>query len=251
MKQFIATLILSLLFAPFAAAALSAGSSSDDALDALYDVGKDLKSFTAEVKMSETDNFAQSTATRLGLVWYQAPEAGQARMRITFTQRIKDGVAQNEMLEYKLENGWLVDRNYTLKKEVRRQVLRPDEKVNLLKLGEGPFPLPIGQKREDVLKQFDVKKLAAEKTDPANTIHLSLIPKPGSQFARKFASIDVWVNMQSNMPQRIETADHNGNDVRTTDLDKVLVNPTLADEHFKLSEINAQDWTRRDEEYRE
>ena len=29
-------------------------------------------------------------------------------------------------------------------------MLKPGEKLNLLKLGEGPFPLPIGQKKEDV-----------------------------------------------------------------------------------------------------
>jgi outer membrane lipoprotein-sorting protein len=250
MKKFITTLILSLLITPFALAGLSADSSSDDVLDALYDVGKDLKSFTADVKMAEYDNFAQSTSTRIGQVWYQVPEGGQPRMRITFTKRIKDEVVQSEMLEYKLENGWLTDRNYTLKKEARRQLLRPGEKVNLLKLGEGPFPLPIGQKREDVLKQFDVKKVAPEKTDPANTVHLTLIPKPGTQFERKFVSIDVWVNMQSNMPQRIKTADRN-DDTRTTDFDKILVNPTLNDEHFKLSEINDKDWTRSDKEYRD
>jgi hypothetical protein len=53
------------------------------------------------------------------------------------------------------------------------------------------------------------------------------------------------------MPQRIETADRNGNDIRTTDLDKILVNPTLTDDHFKLPEITSQDWTRRDEAYRD
>jgi hypothetical protein len=47
-------------------------------------------------------------------------------------------------------------------------VLRPGEKVNLLKLGEGPFPLPIGQKRDDVKRQFDVTLAKPEKgVDPA------------------------------------------------------------------------------------
>ena len=35
---------------------------------------------------------------------------------------------------------------------------RPGEKVNLLKLGEGPFPLPIGQPKEDVHREFIVTK---------------------------------------------------------------------------------------------
>ena len=85
--------------------------------------------------------------TRTGTAIYQATAPGEARMRITFDQRIQEGAVQAQKIEYLLAGGWLIDRNYTRKIEVNRQVLRPGEKVNLLKLGEGPFPLPIGQKK--------------------------------------------------------------------------------------------------------
>ena len=47
--------------------------------------------------------------------------------------------------------------------------------MNLLELGEGPFPLPIGQSRQDVEKQFKVTKVAAVKDISAKTLQ-GLVP---------------------------------------------------------------------------
>ena len=44
----------------------------------------------------------------------------------------------------------------------------------VLELGEGPFPLPIGQAKEDVKKMFDVEIIPAAEGDPAGTIRNSL-----------------------------------------------------------------------------
>jgi len=249
-QAFVAAALLTLCAAAPAAAPLPADASIDQVLDALDEVGRDLKSFTAGVKLTETDQIAQDTVTRTGKTLYQAPTPETARMRVTFEQRIQDGAMQAQKIEYLLAGGWLIDRNYARKIEVNRQVLRPGEKINLLKLGEGPFPLPIGQKKEDVYKQFEVKQAAPAATDPKDTAHLTLKPKPGTRFERNFAAIDVWVDLTSHFPRRIQTADKNGTSVRVTDLENFQVGAQLGDDDFKLPEIG-NDWQRRDEPFQD
>ncbi len=229
--------------------ALPADASVDQALDALDAIGRDLKSFTAVVKLSEQDVIAQDTVVRTGQFVYQSLGAGDSRLRVTFDTRIQDGASQPQKIEYLLDKGWLIDRNYGRKIEVNRQMLRPGEKVNLLKLGEGPFPLPIGQKKEDVHKQFEVKRVELAQGELKDTIHLQLTPLPGTRFERDFATIEVWVDQNSHMPVRIETEDKNLTTVRTTDLSDVKVGVPLGDADFKLPEIPAGEWQRRDEPF--
>ncbi len=135
-----------------------------------------------------------------------------------------------------------------VKNETKRQVLRPGEKRDLMKLGTGAFPLPIGQDQQDVKKAFDVKIVAPAKDDPPGTIHLTLTPKPDTDLAKKFTSIDVWVDMKSHMPTLIDTVA--GSDEHRVELKAIQVNPNppLGDKDFTLPEIDAS-WQTKTEAY--
>jgi outer membrane lipoprotein-sorting protein len=216
-----------------------------DVLDALHDRGQSLQDFTADVTISEADALGSSTENS-GKVSYQRLADGDARIRVSFDRKKIGDKVVKQRREYKLEGGTLIDQNFDTKTQVNRQVLRPGQKLNPLKLGEGPFPLPIGQDREEVLKLFDVTRIAKAKYDPADTAHLSLKPKPNTRFARKFLSIEVYVSNQSHFPVRIETTDRDGTSVRTTDLTNIKINAGLKDGDFKLPEPG-RDWGVRDE----
>lgn len=252
MKRWISCLALILLVgltarAQTPAAPLSNNSSLDQILDALHARGAGLNDFTADVTLAESDTLGTGDSTLIGKVWYQAKGQGDARMRVLFDKKqIGKRLDPSAKVEYVLDNGWLIDRDYKNKVQVDRQVLKPGQKVNLLKLGEGPFPLPIGQPREEVLKMFEVKKVDPSQEDPANTVHVQLTPKPDSQFSRKFQTIDVWVDAQNNFPVRIETLDPNGTEVRTTNLSNIQVNQGLSDRQFTLEKIG-NDWKMRSE----
>lgn len=248
MMRLLAWFIIVLSAASFCRAELTASSSTDDVLDRLYEVGKDLKTFTAKVVMRDTDMVAQDTVTRDGSVVYEKRAETDARLRVTFTTRTQDGVTQQQQHDYLLDGPWLIDRDYPRKLELKKQMLKQGEKLNLLKLGEGPFPLPIGQKREDVYKSFDVKKVVAAKDDPANTIHILLSPKQGTSFERKFKSIDVWVDLTSGMPRRVDTVDPNEQMRRGADLQEFKPNVAVGDEQFALPKV-PDDWQRRSEAY--
>jgi outer membrane lipoprotein-sorting protein len=227
---------------------LNDASSREDILDALNARGQGLKDFTADVSLAETDALSGETTTLVGKVWYQSKGEGDARMRVLFDKKLfGDKPQAGAKVEYVLDKGNLTDRDYKRKVEIQRQVLKPGEKINLLKLGEGPFPLPIGQPREEVLKMFDVKKIGAKQGDPPDTVHLELAPKANSQFARKFKKIDTWVETKTSFPRRIATLDKSEAETRTTDLTNIQVNVGVKDDAFVLEKL-PDGWTQKTEQ---
>jgi outer membrane lipoprotein-sorting protein len=231
--------------------ALSSSSTVDQILDALDARGQNFNDFTATVKLTDTDNSTGDSTNNDGTVLFQRKPGGDARIRVTFTKKERGDKIFDANHEYTLDNGWLVERDYQAKKEIRRQVLKPGEKVDPLKLGEGPFPLPIGQKKEDVKNIFDVTKIPPANDDPPNTVHLQLTPKPGTTYARDFKTIDVWVGTADAMPVRIQTLDLNETTIKTTDLSQVKINVGLTDKDFAEPTLPDSGWDQVTENYGE
>jgi outer membrane lipoprotein-sorting protein len=230
---------------------LNAASSVDQILDALDARGKGLNSFTADVSLSETDPSVGDTTMRSGKTVYQLKSNGDGRIRVTFDTLDRGGHAVRETQIYMLDNGVLIDRNYRTKSQTTRQVRQPGEKIDLFDLGSGAFPLPVGQSQDKVYKQFDVKKLDSTKDDPPGTVHIQLIPKPDTRFARQFKSIDVWVESKSHMPRRIATMDSTQTTMRTTDLQNIQVNPKVSDGDFTLEKIDTKNWNLVEEKFQD
>ena len=225
------------------AKSLSQDSSVDEILDALDQRGKQLEDFTADVELTDTDIATGNDTKLIGQMKMQRLDEGDSRIRVVFDKKVVNDVTKSDKSEYMLSKGWLTDRNYPDHREVRRQVLKPGQKMNLLKLGEGPFPLPLGQDKADVHRMFEVSKLpAGGKDDPPGTIHARLVPKPGTQFEPKFKRIDVWIDPASRMPVRIETTDTNEVATRTTELKNIRVNTKPTEEDFKLTPIDEKQW---------
>jgi outer membrane lipoprotein-sorting protein len=227
----------------------TAVSEIDAILDRLDARGDSLKGFTADVLMAETDNTTGLSTTRIGKVWIQKLQDNNARMRVGFTKKVVNDQTSDDRRDYVFDKGWLTDRDYRRRTQINRQVLKPGEKLDLLKLGEGPFPLPVGQDKADVHKLFETIFIAGKDGDPKNTDHLQLKPKEGTSFARKFHSIDVWVDRESHMPARIETVDVNESVTQTTDLTNLVLNPEMKDADFVLSKIDEKVWTLHDEPF--
>jgi outer membrane lipoprotein-sorting protein len=232
---------------------LTPASDLDTILDALNARGQNLKDFSCDVALHTVDNRTGQDTSQIGNVTFQNRKDGDSRIRVSFETRITDvgnghPMTQKQKLDYVLDKGWLTDRDYQKKLEVKRQVLKPDQKMNLLKLGEGPFPLPIGQDKADVKKQFSVTKAESAKDDPKDTVHVTLIPKAGSQLEKRFKQIDVFVDLKNNMPARIDTVEKAGT-TRSTELTNVKLNAGIADDAFILPDIDKAGWNRREEPF--
>ena len=241
---------------PPGAQATQAAAQGDPSVDAVLDAldvrGRSMNQFVADVTLSENDEATQAGSERSGRVWYHKRQ-GNDRIRVTFDQKAEGRFSKPDKIEYLLDGGWLIDRDYKRAIEVKRQVLRPGEKVNLLKLGEGPFPLPIGQPKEDVHREFIVSKGDPAMEGPKGTSHIALKPRESTRLAKKFAQIDVWVDPQTQMPVRIEALDANETTRRTTELRNIKVNPEppLGDQDFALPKVDESKWELHTEPYQD
>jgi outer membrane lipoprotein-sorting protein len=243
-----ATIILVSAFAIADPNPLNSKSSIDDVLDALQARGKNLTSFTAAVTSTDTDANGAET-TRTGKLAYQVKPGGGARVHLVFDQKQFDqNPPLKEKKEYLLDNGWITDRDYPPARpnETRRQLAKPGDKIDLFRLGKGMCPLPIGQDKDDVHQEFDIVLVAPAADDPSDTIHLTLKPKPKTEFARKFAAIDVWVDMKLDMPVRVITTQARTLNPQQWDLRDMKVNPAIPDGDFQLPPWDAK-WLSHDE----
>ena len=228
---------------------LPAEPTVDQTLDALEAAGKNLKSLTADVTLDETDDMANES-TKTGKLLLARSQDGETRVRVNFSEFRSGQRVIAQRREYVLDGEYLVRRDYDLKKQQTTRVRKPGEKVDLLKLGEGPFPLPIGQSKEAVYKQFDVKSLAPEAEDatnvPDDTVRLRLTPKDGTRLAKKFSTIDVWVRRGEAFPVKIETVDANQTSTVGTTMTNIKLNDDLPADAFKLDKL-PQDWSQEDD----
>ena len=231
---------------------LTADSAIDSILDALDARGKTLKDFTADVVLTQANPAVGDENSRKGKIQFQTREANNARVRVNFTEHIlgsMDAVNKKirpEQLEYLLDGQWLTTRDYAKSEQVRTQVARPGEKINLFKLGQGIFPLPIGQSKEDVHQQFAVQKIPPDKEDPPGSVHLLLITNAGTSLARKYKKIDIWVDLKLELPVKIETLDPHEAVDATTQFSNIKLNAGLKDSDFELPSID-NNWNLRDE----
>lgn len=106
-------------------------------------------------------------------------------------------------------NGPVMIEKLADEKLVNRIRFAPDEKrQDPLKLGEGPFPLPFGQKKDEVLARFDAKLVPALetvladtlKTRLAETYQLVLTPKQNAGISTKVKEVRVWYQKKDLLP---------------------------------------------------
>ncbi|HRK29893.1 MAG TPA: hypothetical protein PLD59_02355 [Tepidisphaeraceae bacterium] len=242
--------VLGIMPVPGACFALSEAPAASPAVDTLLDGlearGNDLRTLHATISKSEADaSLGEDTETRTGRLWYDRQAEADVRIRVSL-DKLRIGEKEREdRIEYMLIDGTLTDRNYRSRVEVQRIVQKPGQKLDLFKLGQGPFPLPIGQPRAAVYEQFDVSELPAGDDAPRNTSRLKLVPKPGTELTRRFAWIEVWVDRTDFLPRRISTLNAQQSVLTTTVLQDVQLNTPLASEAFSLEKVNEREWSIR------
>lgn len=228
---------------PAAADVLAPDAPIDTILEALHARGLELRDFESDVSQTKTDAATGDGNTSAGRILYHKVDETNAQIRVIFETKDEGKGPRPYRREYLLDGPKLIERNYTSKKETTREVLKPGQKLNLFKLGEGPFPLPLGQDPDEVKRQFTVTQLPAANGVP----RIRLVPVENTRMANKFSQIDVSVDPTSHFPTHIETTDANKTEVLTTELKNLHVNPAggIPPSDFVLPKVDA-DWTYSD-----
>lgn len=143
---------------------------------------------------------------------------------VEFKKITAGGVVSNNPERFVFDGVWLTERNDKAKTIIKRQVVRPGEKVDLFEIGKGPFPLPFGQKRQEILRLFKVTLKPFEPSDPPGSHHLHCIPQANSDLADKYNWVDIFVDKTLDLPVRIVSE-------RVSDENRIQVDFKAIDTH--------------------
>ena len=193
---------------------------ADALLTAVERTADSLRDFRANITLETTDDVTGDTERRLGQLVFVQEEGKPAtrRFAVVFEKFIDGSGRMDERpVRYIYADGWLTEADFKQRTLVRRQLARAGEQYDPLKPGEGPVPLPIGQRRADVLARFD----ASLATAPDSTLLLKsarpmvgmrLKPKPGMA-DRDLVEASVWYDAQSLVPVGVEAQRKSGRTV--------------------------------------
>jgi hypothetical protein len=195
-------------------------ADADALLTAVERTSDSLRDFRANITLETTDDVTGDTERRLGQLVFVQDEGKPTtrRFAVVFEKFIDGGGRMDERpVRYIYADGWLTEADFKQRTLVRRQLARAGEQYDPLKPGEGPVPLPIGQRRADVLARFD----ASLATTPNSTLLLRsarpmvgvrLKPKPGMA-DRDLVEASVWYDAQSLVPVGVEAQRKSGRTV--------------------------------------
>ena len=171
-----------------------------------------VKTLQAKLVYDRTQQLVGDRQRRFGtLVYEKGPPAGFA---VHFDRLLVDRRMDHDDRWYIFDGQWLAERYDDQKLFIKRQVIPPhstdDDHAppDPLALGAGPFALPIGLKREQIVKRFDVS--LTPPADDDSPFHLHLVPKP--DHPSEFTEIDLWYERKRLLPTRVRTIDDSENE---------------------------------------
>ena len=200
-------------------------------LKELQQRGTTLHNFQAHLVVQVHHLRTDEKDMNIGHIWYQQSK-GKTRFDIRFDMLVVDGAIAKRHADHDIvfDGHWLIDRNGSAKIFRKIEIAPPGKQFNPLRLGQGPIPIPIGQKPSDVEKEFHIQLLKSKKMPP-HTVGLKLIPRDKSAFT--FVEVDFWINTRIWLPVEIIRTDPDGTPT-TAKLSKIVVNRTMRHD-FHLS----------------
>ena len=187
----------------------------DRVLTALQDRGDALKDIRCRVRFVEDDRVNLTKRTKEGRIVLVTGEPN-ARFLIQFDKTEADGVAGKREW-YLFDGRWLFEGVERLEQVTKREMARSGEKLNLFDLETAPFPLPFGQKKETIRRNFEVTLVPPTSSDPPMVDHLVCIPKPESKFFDRYDKLEFFVLKELRLPSRIVVTKNGGLEVETAD----------------------------------
>lgn len=192
--------------------------TADDLLLALESVDDGLRTLTTDILWAQTFALAGDMQLRWGRLFYRVdPPASEdlpprRAFAIEFTRKqVGDRVMADDRVDYVFDGEWFLERVHADRQGFKRQVVPPGEVADPLRVGRGPFPIPVGQKREEILERFTAElvdplqdldeRLVAFVSAGAGTYALDLTPLPAMARDISWRSIRVWYDRDTLEPR--------------------------------------------------
>ena len=181
-------------------------------LERLEKAGKKYATLRAELDYHVDSRMTGEKEARTGEVAYQRKTEKQpAKYRVFFkTLRLDEGPRMKRKVDYIFDGRFVIRDNYKIKTRTKWEV-SPEDAKDALKIGKGPFPIPFGQKAEDMVQYLRATTRKPIKKDPANTDYLKLVPRKGHKKDVNFVLLEMWVDRKTNLPIKIKSRDNSKN----------------------------------------
>lgn len=224
--------------------------SAGELLDALERADRDIRTFGAKIRYTRLFEVQNDIQTRIGRLYFRTdPPAqpgaeDQQRRRwvaVRFEELIVGPRVDKQENVWVFDGQWLVEKDPAQKQFTKRRMVRPGEIFDPLRVGEGPFFVPVGQRREDMELYFTASlrpaaEGLADEYDPdrdallkslagklEGLIQLELVPKPHMEQVEDFSIIRIWYDPQTLLPRASLSIDPLG-DVDVFELFQVDIN---------------------------
>lgn len=204
---------------------------ADELLTRLEHAGEGITDLTADINFDKTFALQGDEQRRIGKLYFRSetPRAdgkpGRRAFAVTFTRMYVGDRVEDDPVTYIFDGEWLLEKHAKAKHFEKRQVARPGDNFDPLRIGEGPFPMPIGQKKGDIVSRYQVALEPAEGgLDPAmppapslikfassngGSLQLHLVPLP-DRSSDNLKDIRLWYNKSDLLPRMARTVNGAG-----------------------------------------
>lgn len=233
-------------------------ATAEDLLRALEDSDKDLTDLTAGIRYDLLKGIAGDQQIRVGEVALKntQPRSFAVKFRELQVGSRVETIAQT----YAFDGRFFVEKDESTKLYIRREVVREGEATDPLKVGQGPFPLPIGQAATEILGRYDATLVEATVGLEANTPseqaalegfvaeckQLVLVPKAGTN--ADLVKIQLWYRKVDGrwLPRMARTTNAQ-EDVAIIQLINIKLNAGLSADALAATAPTEAGWTVREE----
>jgi outer membrane lipoprotein-sorting protein len=195
-------------------------------LDEMDAAGKALTTVRAKFDYELNQTLYSDITKRKGEILYQAPNL----LRFEFTDKPQE--------TYVFDGRTLFDKKDATKQLITWEVRTADEPaVDSLEIGKTPFPLPFGQRKENVLKHFtaSLDKQEQAKDKEKRTV-LVLTPRKNTEMAKSYTQILLWLDPKLHIPTRARLDDPSDN-VTTIDFRSLETNKPIDAKSFARPDV--------------
>lgn len=183
-------------------------------LDALDKAAVETNRFSAHFSVAKVDPLTEETERRSGEIVLSGQ--GAQRSAAMVIRQFIDGTGrvEQENRHFVYAKGWLTEYDRSTGHATARQLALADENYDPLRAGEGPIPVPVGQRRSDLEKGFTIAA-AAFPDDPmlrgiSNVAVLRLTPIEGTECAREISEIVMGWDLTTFLPVAVVAQNKDG-----------------------------------------
>jgi len=205
-------------------------------LDRLEKKRREIRDLQADIKWQLYEPLPDVRRTRIGILRYRAAtKKSLAKFLARFDTRVVDGVRYRQKEWFCFDGQKLREVRERTKTVEDHVVVKPGEKIDPFELGKGPFPLPFGQKKREMINNFDITLAKPNKKEQAEVDLLKLVPKKGTRLWKAYKRVEFLLDRKDYLPSRVISEDRDGN-ITTVWFSKVKINVGLKDNQLWKSE---------------